>query len=229
MKTMLEVATSQIGYKENSKGYNKYNKAFYGKNSALAWCGVFVWWCAKKSGKLDLFKGLENFAYVPSYMTWAKKNKLYHTGTKGVSKGDLLLFEFDGDAGADHIGIYEETKNGQIVSIDGNTSSTSQGNGGTVNRRYRNKSYVKGYIRLGQKEYYTGPLPKKTVNKKTGGKRDVKKWQKFLCWYGKNVAIDGYFGPDTTAKTKTFQKNMGLLADGSVGPKTRERAKVYAK
>ena len=228
--SILNKAKSYIGYKEDRYGYSKFNYWFYGYKSKAAWCGTFVWCIFKKCGARELISGVTNPAYVPSWMSWAKKNGIYKTGTSGIQKGDLLLFEFDGDPGADHIGIYEKTVDGYIYSIDGNTGSTSQGNGGTVDRRNRAKKYVKGYIKIDYPTTkYKGFFPTKTVNKKTGSKKNTKRWQKFLCWYGADVEIDGDFGKDTEAKTKIFQRKVGLVADGSAGPKTIAEAKACRK
>lgn len=43
----------------------------------------------------------------------------------------------------------------------------------------------------------------------------VKRWQAIV-----GTAVDGQFGPNTTAATKAFQSKNGLAADGIVGPKT---------
>jgi len=49
----------------------------------------------------------------------------------------------------------------------------------------------------------------------------VAAWQSFLNSQGFNVgAVDGDFGPDTTAATQQFQAANGLTADGVVGPQT---------
>lgn len=76
---------------------------------------------------------------------------------------------------------------------------------------------------------YGGVLPSETVNKNTGSKKDIKRWQSFLCWFGTDVEMDGSFGPDTEEKTKIFQGATGLNRDGSVGPKTLKAAKKYKK
>lgn len=224
---ILKKAKSQIG----TTNTGKFNKAYYGRNINYAWCGVFVWWVFKKCKALHLLNGMTNYAYVPTWHNWAKENKLFHKGLSGIKTGDLLLFEFDGDSGADHIGIFEKFVGTGVSSIDGNTSSSSENNGGCVNRRIRPKSFIKGYIKLAYDEgdKYKGLFPKHTVNVKVGSKTNIKRWQKFLCWYGVDVAVDGSFGPDTKAKTKTFQRNQHLTADGSAGPKTIARAKAYKR
>ena len=59
---------------------------------------------------------------------------------------------------------------------------------------------------------------KMPVIKEGSSGKAVRVWQSILGFT--SVNIDGSFGPNTLAKTKTFQKNHGLDADGIVGPKT---------
>ena len=48
----------------------------------------------------------------------------------------------------------------------------------------------------------------------------VKEWQKFLNTRGYNLTVDGDFGSNTEAATKSFQKANGLTVDGIVGSQT---------
>jgi peptidoglycan hydrolase-like protein with peptidoglycan-binding domain len=51
---------------------------------------------------------------------------------------------------------------------------------------------------------------------------DVLKLQEGLKKAGIVVGLDGEFGPATDKAVKEFQHKKGLIADGIVGPKTRE-------
>ena len=86
---------------------------------------------------------------------------------------------------------------------------------------------IEGLVRIPQP--YPGPWPTSTVSTTRGTVTDIKRWQSFLCWYGLTVAIDGKFGPDTQAKTRMFQAQNGLVADGSAGPLTITKAKTIRK
>jgi hypothetical protein len=52
---------------------------------------------------------------------------------------------------------------------------------------------------------------------------DVKKLQESLQKAGITVSVDWVFGPGTDKAVKEFQQKKGLVADGIVGPKTREQ------
>jgi peptidoglycan hydrolase-like protein with peptidoglycan-binding domain len=76
---------------------------------------------------------------------------------------------------------------------------------------------------------YGGKLPTAPVNRNVGTKANIILWQRFLCWYGVDVAVDGSFGRDTEAKTRTFQSQNGLVPDGSAGYLTIRKASVVTK
>ena len=58
---------------------------------------------------------------------------------------------------------------------------------------------------------------------------DVLYIQKFLNWAGIKCTADGDFGEKTKAALETFQKKVGLKADGIWGDKTQEKAKAYKR
>ena len=58
------------------------------------------------------------------------------------------------------------------------------------------------------------------VVKSGSGEHPTKTLQHLLRARGQSVAVDGVFGPNTTAAVKAFQTSRGLTADGIVGPVT---------
>ena len=63
---------------------------------------------------------------------------------------------------------------------------------------------------------------------KTLGKYDkgdpVKDWQDFLVSQGYKLKVDSYFGNDTVKATKSYQKKVGVTADGLAGNDTISKA-----
>lgn len=147
-KTPLEIAVGEIGTKEQPADSNKvkYNTWFYGKKvsgSAYPWCAVFVAWCFDQAGDTSI-AGVPNKAYCPSYVTWAKRHGYW---TSKPKKGALVLYDWNHDGVADHIGIVEKVIDSKTIhAIEGNTAIGDDSNGGEVMRRVRKTSTVLGYI-----------------------------------------------------------------------------------
>lgn len=113
---LLSVAQSQIGYKEGYNNYTKYGE-WYGLSNS-PWCAMFVSWCSNQSGistniipkhascseGVAFFKNQRRFKYSGSYIP---------------QPGDIIYF---GPNGSSHVGIVTSVSNGQVNTIEGNTS-----------------------------------------------------------------------------------------------------------
>ena len=135
---LIEVALSQVGYKENPPGSNK-NK--YGKAYGLdgePWCMEFVWWCFKEAG-FNVFTTASCTTMVERY------KKAGQFTTYGIKPGDIVMFDFSGKKKIyQHVGIVEKVVDGWVYTIEGNTSVTSNDNGGAVMQRKRNPKLISG-------------------------------------------------------------------------------------
>lgn len=144
---ILEIARSQIGAKESpAKSDNvKYNTAYYGRevsDGKHPWCAVFVWWVFREAGAPELYYGGGETAYCPTLMSFHKKQKV-----TDYRPGDIVFFNFSGKSSAGHVGICESWDGTYITTIDGNTGSASEDNGGAVLRRRRHKKFIVGAYR----------------------------------------------------------------------------------
>ena len=144
---ILEIARSQIGAKESpAKSDNvKYNTAYYGRevsDGKHPWCAVFVWWVFREAGAPELYYGGGETAYCPTLMSLHKKQKV-----TDYRPGDIVFFNFSGRSSAGHVGICESWDGTYITTIDGNTGSASEDNGGAVLRRRRHKKFIVGAYR----------------------------------------------------------------------------------
>ena len=233
---ILKVAQSQIGVCENPAGSNKvkYNTEYYGRpvqGSAYPWCCVFVWWVFKEAGAPELFFGGKKTAGATTLMNYYKqKGQLVKQGN--YKPGDIVFFQFDNDAYADHVGIIEEVlKDGDIVTIEGNTSLTSDDNGGKVMRRGRTPNVIMAVAHPDyekEEEVKTVKVALKVCKRGMKNYPEIKTIQRLLRSLGykdnvgKIIEIDGSFGPATEAAVKKFQKDNKLQVDGKVGQKTWE-------
>lgn len=146
-ETLLETARRELGVKESPAGSNKvkYNTWYYGREvsgAAYPWCVVFVQWCCVQAGvELPV-----RTASCTELMSAAVKAGLWVTS--GYQPGDIVIYDWQGDRRPDHCGIVElELPSGSCAVIEGNTSVSSDSNGGKVMRRTRAASSILGAVR----------------------------------------------------------------------------------
>ena len=143
---VLKIARAELGVREQPAGSNqvKYNSWYYGKEvsgSAYPWCMVFVQWVFAQAGEPIGYKT----ASCTLLMNWAKQQGRWLTSD--YRPGDVLIFDFGGDGQPDHTGILEEIRKDVLICIEGNTSTSSDDNGGAVMRRMRAPGQVLGAYR----------------------------------------------------------------------------------
>lgn len=212
-------------------GCNKFTKWYGFGSQSVAWCAIFVYYCMAQVGGKDILSGCSNKAYVPTIWNFGKK-KGYKKNKP--QKGDMVFFDWNNNNCSDHIGfVLGEMKNGQILTVEGNTSHTSNGNGRCVQVRKRNKSDIMGYMRPKYaketaKKAFTGTLPtlpKRGYFKEGDSGVQVKRLQNFLNWATNgNIETDGDLGDVTIAYIQLFQVENGLSVDASFGGKSLDAA-----
>ena len=144
VKQVLDIARAEIGVKEYPAKSNrvKYSEAY---GMIDAWCMMFIWWLFREAGAPELFYGSNKTASCPTFARWAKaRGELV---TSDYEPGDIVLFSFSSKYPFQHVGICESVTMASITTIDGNTSLTSQDNGGAVMRRTRSVKTVVGAYR----------------------------------------------------------------------------------
>lgn len=135
---LLDIARREIGVTEEPAGSNrvKYNTWFYGREvsgAAYPWCCAFVCWVFDRAGCLGL---LRKTGGCTTLLNWFKaRGRL--VPVKEAKPGDVVFYQFDSDAYADHVGIVERADRNGVTAIEGNTSVSSDDNGGAVMRRNR--------------------------------------------------------------------------------------------
>ncbi len=110
-----------------------------------AWCADFV---AMALGEAignenlpDWYKNIENKAYCPNIANAGKDHKI---SAEEAQPGDIVLFDWDGDGTADHVGLFVDNGDGSttIRTIEGNTSG--EGGSSCVEEKDRNRGTVLG-------------------------------------------------------------------------------------
>jgi CHAP domain. len=144
---VLDTARAEIGVKELPAGSNrvKYNDWYYGASAysaSAAWCMVFVGWVFAHSG-------LPLPVSTASCTTLANYAKVHGQWvTSGFKPGDIAFMHWHRSVTAtEHVGIVESVHSTYVTTIEGNTSLTSQDNGGAVMRRNRALGCITGAYR----------------------------------------------------------------------------------
>lgn len=118
----LQVAMSQVGYREGAGNNNKYGS--WAGNNYAAWCVYFVCWCASRSGA-PIPTG---YGYVGDMSDYFKARGLYRTVSSGyIPKGGDLMIQGDR-----HIGIVRSATRAAVQTVEGNYSDSVA----TVTRYY---------------------------------------------------------------------------------------------
>jgi hypothetical protein len=146
----LDVATRYIGMSEDPAGSNRVMfSEWYGMIGP--WCAMFVTFCFVKAGSKAFVKG-SKYAYCPYLLADAKasRNGLRIIPTTSARTGDIVLFDWNKDGTADHIGIVNVAPNKRktFTSVEGNTSGTNPSDGGMVALMERKVTDVIAFVRV---------------------------------------------------------------------------------
>lgn len=173
-KQVITKARSYLGVAEKPNNNVIFNTEYYGHDvngSNYPWCCVFVWYVFKEAGAANLFYDGKKTAYCPTLLNWFKTKGTYFTTNPKV--GDVAFFNFSGKKVANHVGIVTDILgNGKIKSIEGNTSSANQTNGGQVEEKTRDLKYCVGFGRPAY-ETHTVEESKPEATTTAVGKSDV--------------------------------------------------------
>ena len=213
---VLRVAESQVGYSrwDDPEQGTKYGRwyanlvgdSYYAEND-VPYCAMFDSWCfAQAKAKCAGLPG----AYCPSMLAEARKAGAV-VASKSARAGDIVYFDWGNDGEPDHVGIVVENRSTYLVTIEGNTSDTTDGsqtNGGVVARKLRQFDRVCGIVR----PYYDSSEDDSGADSGQGGTST------------QTLEIDGYIGPRSVAE---WQRHCGTTVDGVVSGQLWECSTSY--
>lgn len=196
-------------------------------------------WCATTVSAAFIKAGLTDIA--PTECSCAKMIELYkkigrwqEKDSYSPSPGDIIMYDWNDDGKGDntghpeHVGIVSEITGSLITVIEGNKNMA------VGERTLRvNGKYIRGYCLpdYASKAISTTTTPTKgefktmemsvPVLKKGAKGEPVKALQALLNLRADtNLECDGSFGPGTDKAVRSYQKDVDLTADGSVGAAT---------
>ena len=175
-------ADPQTGTKYGRWYAQKTDESWYGGNG-VPYCAMFQSYCFDKAGVTCT--GLPS-AYCPDIVN-AVRRAGKAVSARSAQTGDIVLFDWNGDGVADHIGIVEKNTGSYLQTIEGNT------NNGVVARRTRAYGTV---ILCGRPNYGGASNPPKPAQSSGAG-----------------LVVDGLWG---SATTTALQRHFGTPVDGIV-------------
>ena len=109
-------------------------------------------WCATFTSVIAKMNGLSNIEFpyecgVQEQVKIATEKGTFYKDTDLIKRNDLIIYDWDSNGWADHVGFVMEVKDGYIKVIEGNIKDTV----GYRNVPIKSKS-VKGFIRIGYSE-----------------------------------------------------------------------------
>lgn len=133
---IIDIAKKELGYTEDPKNSNKTKYGKWFGFDGVPWCGMFVSWVYHHAGyPLGNIGFLKGFAGCQTAVAHFKR-----TGEITLSpvEGDIVFFDWNDDGRYDHTGIFVRCiSSREFESIEGNTSTSNQSNGGEVMVRKR--------------------------------------------------------------------------------------------
>lgn len=132
------------------------------------WCAMFLSVIAHKSG---LRPGQFPFEVSVYYMCeLAKEWGIYSEDSSSGHVGDLVVYDWNGNGGYDHVGIISDATRDYLQVLEGNYK-------GTVGNRFirRSNPFIKGMVNIGQENEKIKKLVVETLNGKHGNGEERKK------------------------------------------------------
>jgi LysM repeat protein len=114
---------SQVGVRETEANNVIYNTHYYGtavNGAQYPWCCAFIWDGFRSTDLSGLFCGGQKTAYCPFVVGYAKQHNQWVTDN--FRRGDLLLYDWNGDGTADHIGFCLSWNGQYAIAVEGNSN-----------------------------------------------------------------------------------------------------------
>ena len=215
---IIAKAKAEIGVKESPANSNnvKYNTWYYGKpvsGAAYPCCCTFISWLFQNEQRLCL----KTASCATLYDWFASRNQI----VKDPQPGDIVFFKYKtNNRKTNHVGLVIAVTGKSVRTIEGNTSVTSNDNGGSVMERLRTSNIV-GYARPKYSDIPKVALTNRPTLSLGSKGPEVIYLQLRLQVLKYDVGLaDGDFGKKTLEAVKKFQIDHKLTPDGIVGPKT---------
>jgi hypothetical protein len=143
---VLNVARSQIGFREGAKNSNPYG-TWSGVPNA-PYCAMGVSWCFAQVGLSHLIAAqtIKGFSFNPSALHWFQAQRMVVNKMQALP-GDLVFFDWNGDGVVDHVELIEAASVGGLTTIGFNTGNPNDPTQEGCWRLHRNYLFVMAIVR----------------------------------------------------------------------------------
>jgi len=213
---VLNKAKSQVGTSESPANSNKtpYGLWYAPSLNGQKWCAMFVSWVFHHAGhplgNIQTKNGIHHCQSAHNY--YREKGRL----TADPQPGDIVIYDWEGNGHADHIGIFirwTSTARTAIEAYEGNTSTADNSDGGSVMIRTRSRNVIKSFINPNVFTETT-VTPVDIILSKGARGSQVTQIQKHLFDLGYIIEIDGWFGNETETRLKDYQTKNAMTITG---------------
>jgi peptidoglycan hydrolase-like protein with peptidoglycan-binding domain len=144
----LAFLISKLGEKESPPESNRVSWASEWYGVIGPWCAMAVTRAYVEAGS-KVFRRGSKFSYCP-YIVNAARAGDGLVVTRDPKPGDVVLYDWNGDGVADHVGLFEKwvERGAFFYAIEGNTAVGNDSNGGEVMRRSRSVKTVVMFARV---------------------------------------------------------------------------------
>lgn len=210
-EAFLQMVAREIGNHDDGNNKVKYNDWFWGQGTCgpdYPWCMAFVQWCFHQAG-LDLECKTAGCGTFLRYYQANYPEKVFKAGGNMMPQpGDIAIF-----AETAHTGIITgATDSSHIQTIEGNTSSTNNENGGWVERKNRETPYFDYFVRA----IDFGALALSPSGDLSGADNEEKAWN-FLLSRGYTPAQAAGVLANLKAESGLKPTNLGDPDEGRLG------------
>jgi hypothetical protein len=148
----LDVAITQLGYRESEPPYDFRNGTKYGAWfgwNGVAWCAIFDSWCFWQSGYKLRGQTSKGYASVPLILSDAQRSRNGLRIVRSPMPGDLAIHSVHGDRAAHVSFFYKPIDGASFRDLGGNTGPTNIANGGMVLDQVRSYRRITAFVRVG--------------------------------------------------------------------------------
>ena len=213
---LLQTAAAEVGTTETPPGSNrtKYGKWYGAGLDGHKWCAMFVSWVFDQAGiPLGPVQSRNGIHHCQSAHNYYKSKGML---TSNPQPGDIVLYDWEGDGYADHIGIFIKWKDAEkkvLEAYEGNTAVGNDSDGGRVMRRSRTRNTVKSFVNPGVFTDTAVETPDTDISIGSRGS-DVTVIQHYLYELGYQIEVDGWYGQQTAGFVKDFQRENLMPVNG---------------